>query len=38
MGVSGLVLIVITIVFPALVAWLAALLAQMVARGKPATN
>jgi hypothetical protein len=38
MGVSGLVLIVLTIVFPALVAWLAALLAQMVARGKPATN
>lgn len=38
MGLSGVVLIVLTIVFPALVAWLAASLAQILARGNPATN
>ena len=37
-GVSGVVLIALTLVFPALVAWLAAFLAQTLARGKPATN
>ena len=38
MGVSGMVLIIFTLLFPALLAWLAASLAQMLARGKPATN
>ena len=37
-GLSGVVLIVVTLVFPALLAWLAAALAQLLARGKPATN
>lgn len=37
-GVSGAVLIALTLVFPALLAWLAAFLAQTLARGKPATN
>lgn len=37
-GLSGIVLIVFTVVFPGLLAWLAASLAQMLARGKPATN
>jgi hypothetical protein len=38
MGVSGAVLIILTLVFPALLAWLAASLAQILTRGKPATN
>jgi hypothetical protein len=38
MGISGIVLIGLTIVFPALVAWLAASLSQILSRGKPATN
>ena len=37
-GVSGLTLLVLTLLFPAILAWLAALLAQVLARGKPATN
>jgi hypothetical protein len=37
-GVSGVVLIILTLLFPALLAWLAASLAQILARGKPATN
>ena len=38
LGVSGVVMIILTLVFPALLAWLAALLAQTLTRGKPATN
>ena len=37
-GVSGVALVILTLVFPGLLAWLAALLAQTLARGKPATN
>jgi hypothetical protein len=37
-GVAGLTLIVLTLLFPAVLAWSAALLAQIVTRGKPATN
>jgi len=37
-GVSRVVLIILTLIFPALLAWLAASLAQILARGKPATN
>ncbi|MDQ4080473.1 MAG: hypothetical protein M3125_06905 [Gemmatimonadota bacterium] len=37
-GVSGVLLIALTLVFPALLAWLAAFLAQTLARGKAATN
>ena len=37
-GVSGVLLVIFTLVFPALLAWLAALLAQTLTRGKPATN
>jgi hypothetical protein len=37
-GVSGAVLIVLALIFPALLAWLSAFLAQTLSRGKPATN
>lgn len=37
-GASGVLLIILTLAFPALLAWLAASLAQTLARGKPATN
>lgn len=37
-GMSGVTLIILTLGFPALLAWLAAVLAQILTRGKPATN
>lgn len=37
-GASGVALIILTLVFPALLAWLAAGLAQVLTRGKPVTN
>ncbi|HEU5185988.1 MAG TPA: hypothetical protein VFU01_15560 [Gemmatimonadaceae bacterium] len=38
MGISGLLLILMTLAFPAVLAWIAAALAQLIARGKPGTN
>jgi hypothetical protein len=38
MGVSGLLLIVMTLAFPAALAWSAASVMQLIARGKPVTN
>lgn len=37
-GVSGVMLIILTLVFPAALAWLAASFAQILTRGNPATN
>jgi hypothetical protein len=37
-GVSGVVLILLTLLFPAVLAWLAAALSQILTRGNPATN
>ena len=38
MGISGVALIVVTLLFPAALAWLATAVAQFIARGKPVTN
>ena len=38
MGMSGAALILVTLLFPAAIAWLATVVAQFVARGKPVTN
>jgi hypothetical protein len=38
MGVSGLLLILMTLAFPGALAWSAASVAQRLARGKPVTN
>ena len=38
MGMSGVALIIVTLLFPAALAWLATIVAQLVARGKPVTN
>ena len=38
MGLSGVALILLTLLFPAAVAWLATAVAQLLARGKPVTN
>ena len=38
MGMSGVALLVVTLVFPAVLAWLATVVAQLLARGKPVTN
>jgi hypothetical protein len=38
MGISGAVLIAVTVLFPAALAWLATAVAQFLARGKPVTN
>jgi hypothetical protein len=38
MGMSGLALILVTLVFPAALAWSATVVAQLVARAKPVTN
>ena len=38
MGVSGLLLILTTLAFPAAVAWSAASVTQLLTRGKPVTN
>jgi hypothetical protein len=37
-GMSGVLLIILTLAFPALLGWLAAWLAQTLARGNPVTN
>ena len=38
MGISGVALIAVTLLFPAVLAWLATTVAQFLARGKPVTN
>ena len=38
MGMSGVVLILATLLFPLALAWLATVVAQVIARGKPVTN
>ncbi len=38
MGISGVALILVTLLFPAALAWLATAVAQFLARGKPVTN
>jgi hypothetical protein len=38
MGISGAALIVVTLLFPAALAWLATVVVQFLARGKPVTN
>lgn len=38
MGMSGAVLILVTLLFPLALAWLATVVAQVIARGKPVTN
>jgi hypothetical protein len=38
MGMSGAVLILVTVLFPLALAWLATVVAQFIARGKPVTN
>lgn len=38
MGMSGAALILVTLFFPAAIAWLATVVAQFLARGKPVTN
>lgn len=38
MGVSGLVLILMALAFPAVLAWSATVITRFVARGKPVTN
>lgn len=38
MGLSGVALILVTLIFPAALAWLATAVAQTLARGKPVTN
>ena len=38
MGITGLLLIVITLAFPAALAWSAATVTQLLTRAKPATN
>lgn len=38
MGISGVALIVVTLIFPAALAWLATTVVQLLARGKPVTN
>jgi hypothetical protein len=38
MGVSGPLLILFTLLFPAALAWSAAAVTQLIARGKPVTN
>ena len=38
MGLSGIALILVTLLFPAALAWLATVIGQLVARGKPVTN
>ena len=38
MGISGPLLILMTLAFPAVLAWIAAALAQLIARGKPGTK
>lgn len=38
MGMSGVALLVVTLVFPAALAWLATAVVQLLARGKPVTN
>ncbi len=38
MGISGAALILVTLLFPAALAWLATTVVQFLARGKPVTN
>jgi hypothetical protein len=38
MGVSGLLLVLMTLAFPAALAWSAAAVTRLLARGKPVTN
>ena len=38
MGVSGFTLTLLTILFPAALAWAATVVTQLIARGKPVTN
>ena len=38
MGMSGAMLILVTLLFPLALAWLATVVAQAIARGKPVTN
>jgi hypothetical protein len=38
MGLSGLTLILATLVFPAALAWITTVVVQLVTRGKPVTN
>lgn len=38
MGMSGVTLILATLIFPAAAAWLATVVVQLVTRGKPVTN
>ena len=38
MGISGAALILVTLLFPAALAWLATVVVQLIARGKPVTN
>lgn len=38
MGVSGITLILATLIFPAAVAWVTTVVVQLVTRGKPVTN